>query len=810
MKRKQVRLMLLMIMVVIGLCGLRLVHLTADPPAHLSWSGGLFFDEGAYTHNARNQILFGEWKADEWNDFYYSPILTLLKWGIFSIIGIGIAQERLVSILFCGLTLWMLYLALSVTLRRSVAILSVILLGINYIYVMYSRLGMFEIPLIFFMVLTMYFWQQGLKHQPRFPVWRSHAFMFLAGVSCFTVYIFKALAIYFLPVPVVSFVILWITMKTADERKRLLKSAGMFLAGMAATVMLWYVTFFAPNYEAIHGIGTFITSLSLPHSFRQFFQDILATPFFAMFLRTPIVLAVSVVYLLVPLYLLLHRRFEVEPIDIFLGLWFFAHFFFFLGYGYRPPRYYIPIIPPMCGLAARGLVWAVQTRALKIPYKIVLWFWGIFWIFTWLLWVEILIPGLYRYGAIPFITVPPMSQVVRVTLGSMLSLCCTAFAFRFTHQHRGETVFVPHRFLLAVVAVLLLSSVLINGRQYLQWAARPQYVIRTISRELGTMLDHAYIAGLATPMLCLENTHRALYVWKNFTNYQNTFKRFPVTHLFLGEFNDEVRYYQRRFPEVMKRATLLKTYWIKGGRFHLYSIVDPTIEQITVEPPPYVSTEPISVQLTVKNNDPRHARNIEAGWLLIPSDDLSSPVTAQTTLRLNSLEQQTITVSKQVPSGEYMLMAALFPSHQDHYEAEDLAYQIGRNVPDPQASNGMARYAEAGRAGFLTYGPYHRYQSGFAESEFLIKTSAPTSGTIAHLDVSADVGKTILAQQLLTAQDINPADGYHAFRLSYRIEMPHNLEFRVATLGTHEVWVDRVTTNFLKGTWIESPILIQE
>ncbi len=150
----------------------------------------------------------------------------------------------------------------------------------------------------------------------------------------------------------------------------------------------------------------------------------------------------------------------------------FCAFFLFLGYGYRPPRYYIPIIPPMCGLAARGLVWAVQTRALKIPYKIVLWFWGIFWIFTWLLWVEILIPGLYRYGAIPVITVPPMSQVVRVTLGSMLSLCCTAFAFRFTHQHRGETVFVPHRFLLAVVAVLLLSSVLINGRQYLQWAAR--------------------------------------------------------------------------------------------------------------------------------------------------------------------------------------------------------------------------------------------------------------------------------------------------------------------------------------------------
>jgi hypothetical protein len=60
---------------------------------------------------------------------------------------------------------------------------------------------------------------------------------------------------------------------------------------------------------------------------------------------------------------------------------------------------------------------------------------------------------------------------------------------------------------------------------------------------------------------------------------------------------------------------------------------------------------------------------------------------------------------------------------------------------------------------------YHRYLSGFAVSVFLIKTSAPTSGTIAHLDVSADVEKTILAQQLLTARIENQLK-LSAFRLS--------------------------------------------
>ena len=60
----------IVLIIFIVLFGLRLIHITADPPANLSWSGGLFFDEGALAHNARNKVLFGEWKLDEWNDFY--------------------------------------------------------------------------------------------------------------------------------------------------------------------------------------------------------------------------------------------------------------------------------------------------------------------------------------------------------------------------------------------------------------------------------------------------------------------------------------------------------------------------------------------------------------------------------------------------------------------------------------------------------------------------------------------------------------------------------------------------------------------
>ena len=89
----------------------RTVHLTADPPKDLCWSLGVFFDEGVYNHNARNQLLFGEWRLDEWNDFYYSAVSTWVKYEVMRVIGVGRAQIRLISIAYSMLSLLFLYLA---------------------------------------------------------------------------------------------------------------------------------------------------------------------------------------------------------------------------------------------------------------------------------------------------------------------------------------------------------------------------------------------------------------------------------------------------------------------------------------------------------------------------------------------------------------------------------------------------------------------------------------------------------------------------------------------------------------------------
>ena len=143
------------------LFALRAVYLTADPPVDLDWSGGLFFDEGMLVHGARNKVLFGTWNLDEWNDFYISPILAYIKWGVFAALGVGIAQARLIPLFFSMLTLLFFYLAMKESFERRTAVLAVALLGLDYVFIMFNLLWLSENAIVFFMVLTAYLWQRG-------------------------------------------------------------------------------------------------------------------------------------------------------------------------------------------------------------------------------------------------------------------------------------------------------------------------------------------------------------------------------------------------------------------------------------------------------------------------------------------------------------------------------------------------------------------------------------------------------------------------------------------------------------------------
>ena len=117
---------------------IRVVYPLADPPQDLSWSLGLFFDEGIYNHNARNQVLFGQWELDEWNDAYYSILSAWIKYLVFWIFGAGRVQMRLISVVFSMISLGFVYLASKESYGKTTAIIATLLLGTNYISIMYN------------------------------------------------------------------------------------------------------------------------------------------------------------------------------------------------------------------------------------------------------------------------------------------------------------------------------------------------------------------------------------------------------------------------------------------------------------------------------------------------------------------------------------------------------------------------------------------------------------------------------------------------------------------------------------------------
>ncbi len=799
------------------LFALRALHPTADPPVDLDWSGGIFFDEGMLVHGARNKILFGSWDLDEWNDFYLSPVLSYIKWAVLSVVGVGIAQERMIPLAFGFLTLIVFYLALKESFGRKTAVLGVFLLGFNHVFLMFNRLGLTETPVTFFMVLTAYLWQKGFASAGTPPTrhrLRPVAFC-LSGISGFVAYVFKNFP-YFLPIPLVAMLLSFRILPPAapDSGTRRAEgkpaSAGLCLLGILLPFLVWYVVFYRRYAASIAQAMSYFQYQSVPAHLQQLLINVANPPFFDYFAKTPVTLVFSALAVVYVIYLFFHDRDRLRPLDLFMVCWFLAHFFVYTVLTYRPVRYYVPVIPPMCALAARAMVAWGSARTATIPARL-----SVASVPVLVAWLTLLL----GYGLFPLAyrltrVLPAVTWERRMLTAAAVAVLIVGAAALISRAWGGRSWALPRR--AAAVAFLglpLAVAIVVDGSQYARWALHPRYVIRDISRELGRTLNHAYIAGLGAPMIVLENRHRALHVYDNFFNYRNTFDRYPITHLFTGAFNQEVDFYYRTYPAEMRRATLLKVYPIKDSHFYLYSMVEPSIERIYVSKETYRPHEEVRVTLTVKNNDAANGREVRAGWLLHPvtagSADIT--VTAPAPVTLAPGETRDFVISAEVPPGTFRLMGFAGPPYDQVFEAEYLVHRIGERRVDPAASNGLAWKVPSAdpQQGQAVFGPYLRYPPGHVKAAFRLKTSDNTvAPPIALIDVAADGGRKMLARRDVGGVDFRASRSYAEFELASPLDGPHMLEFRVGSYKRADLWVDRIRVEFTRGEWYERPITV--
>lgn len=168
---------------------IRILYLDADPFFLKRW--GDIGDEGYWAYNARNAFLFNRWIIDGFNQsLATAPLYSFLVYLSFKLFGLGYSSVRLVSSLLGWSTLVVLYFFMKDVWNRKSAIIAVIVLGFNSVFLMYNRLGLVESSMMFFLVLTFYFFYKGNERS---------IFFILAGFTFSMAILTKITVFYFVP-----------------------------------------------------------------------------------------------------------------------------------------------------------------------------------------------------------------------------------------------------------------------------------------------------------------------------------------------------------------------------------------------------------------------------------------------------------------------------------------------------------------------------------------------------------------------------------------------------------------------------------
>ncbi len=802
--------------------GLRLFDLTADPPADLDGSGGIYFDEGMLAQGARNKVLFGNFFQDDWNDLYITPLLSLLKLAVLSVTGVGLLQVRIIAVAFGLGSLLLFYLILRRGAGRQTALLGTTLLGCSHIYGMFNRIGLTETPVSFFMLLAGWLWQEAVlrfgdaagkdrQTTPRGTLWR----FFWAGAVAFVAYTVKAFP-YFIPAVTLAGVLSWWLLP--DEKRSLRKpgalravgaAAGAFVAGIALPWAVWYFAFYRRFAAPIEQASAFYRAQQIPRSAGALLKDLMAVPFFRYFMETPVLLAFSAFFIGLGILLWFHRRERLLPLDLFFACWFLAHFTMFAALQYRPVRYYLPIVPPMIALAARAMVVLGRRTGLRLPERLAPGALAL--LFPWL--AVCVYYGVPQALALvgPWLgRTPPAMDPGRLAIGAAAgSLLLLGFAAALARRLGGRSFPIAPR--AAVVACIVLPAALslsFDAWNWGQWAATRRHVIRDTSREFGATIPNAYVAGLGATTISLENHNRAIHVFETFFNGDDPLSRFPITHLFMGGRNREIEFWYRRYPAKMRRARLLRSIAVKKDHYYLYGIAEPTVEAVaaTKSTGGTSAGAPVAT-VTVRNNDPERPRDIDLALLLHPVGDGNDVVRPVATARAVPPGRQVeLRVPGPLPPGSWRVLAFVPPALEHRFEAEYLAHRTGRLVRDERASN--SEVWEVAAPGIALAGPGLRYQPGMLRATFRLKIEKSVPGTAVILRVTADRGRTVLAERRVDAAEPVTAGAFADIALpEAALDQEQILEFTAEILGGAKVIFDLVQISHTPGVWWDKTVL---
>ncbi|HET9266138.1 MAG TPA: glycosyltransferase family 39 protein [Vicinamibacterales bacterium] len=494
---------------------LRLAWPTADPPTHAT-VGVVWHDEGAWVHNARNRVLWGTWRTDNWNPMFIAPVFTALEAGAFGLFGVGTWQARTVPAVSGLAAIALLAAGLATLGGRRAAVIGAVLLATNYVFVMWNRAALMESTMTSLIVAS---WAA-------YAVAARRPLAGLAAGSAAVLAVFtKASAVFFVGAIGLDAAFTIGSSRVLQTRSRLdtgspavQRAAWWTLAGVVLTIALVAMVFVLPNWSEYrfynwqmsvtrkpeYSVGALLDRASwLPIAHDFFTRMWLVT--LAAALAIPGVAA---------------RWSRALPAERLLVLWVMIGLLELVVHDSGNERRYVMFIPALVALAALllGREGPVipdsvhldgRTRWLSIPLLLLL---------AYLVIGSVVrLAYLYQIG-------PGVRLAAALSVAAVLALVWrwqAVTGWLAVQRMRPE-------------AALLVAGLVVAGdlAQYWQWATRRTSRNYEASLALGRVLPPGTLVhGKLANGLSLENRIRPVFVGRGFGNYEDRKRRDDVRYI---------------------------------------------------------------------------------------------------------------------------------------------------------------------------------------------------------------------------------------------------------------------------------------
>jgi len=535
---------------------LRVLYIRADAPlkiVHLTNSGGIYFDEGIYPHNARNKILFGKWVTDEWNPIIYSFILNYLYYIVFLLFGIGIVQIKMVHVVISLFFILFFYLSARKEFGERFGLLFSTIPAFSFVYLIYNRNGLVENVMTLLFMIAFYFFLLSLEKE-KYSFWNG----FFTSLAFIT----KYYGIYFVIADIVA--ILY-AMKGRPNKK---KSILLFASGFLTTIILWFLFIFLPfreNYLKISGGWTKLSRppLSSPLELLSNLDRFIAFRYFSL---SPVLLILGIIFVTFGIYKLI--KWDIKPSHLFVLLWLLIGSAEIGILYYHPLRYFVPIYPAFFLASAYALHWIFfedgKEKIKPLPAGI-----------TFLVLIYLLYKAqifLLHYPKFPDILMFKFfslkkfyaSAVIYINI-AIAGIILAAFLFRLIKP--VKLTFAV--FLFAIIPSI--NSLYLFNKHFL---SHPEYKVEQMADYVKTHYSRSNVfMGLEAPRIILKTRMRVVFAYKDWYNDKNDpFRRFRVTHLVDMRKFHQLWWVKSMYPRIFKNLELEVSFPIWDTYIDIYRI----------------------------------------------------------------------------------------------------------------------------------------------------------------------------------------------------------------------------------------------